>query len=239
MLTFLHTILEDILVHYRFCTKDQIDLNLFTCPMNLVMFFSFVLQTWHLLCSPPAWIDFAVQEKQGETQQYPLLLTSDASFFFSPPFVAVLLVCSAIESNLSSLSYISKNSSFWLNTLCQNYLPSKAVNCIRLVFLAVFACIDKIQSEKCYKTKTYFQHFRKLFGWYIGNISAGEDPKWFHLSRELVSYVNNSNTRLIHHIMVVNLEHLCWWKWLLIVPKWLLHVLLHADLFSSSKKGKI
>lgn len=37
--------LEVTLAHYRFCTEDQIDLNLFTCPMNLVMFSSFVLQT--------------------------------------------------------------------------------------------------------------------------------------------------------------------------------------------------
>lgn len=37
--------LEVTLAHYRFCTEDQIDLNLFIRPMNLVMFSSFVLQT--------------------------------------------------------------------------------------------------------------------------------------------------------------------------------------------------
>lgn len=103
---FLQPTLEITLAHYRFCIEDQIDLNLFIRPMNLEMFSSFVLQTWHLLSSPPAWIDFAVWEKQRGKQQYPLLRPSNGSFlllFFS------FALCYRIKSLIPE---ITKTSSF-------------------------------------------------------------------------------------------------------------------------------
>lgn len=157
--TFLRLTSEITLAHYRFCIEDQIDLNLFVCLMNLEMFSSFVLQTWHLLSSPPAWIDFAVWEKQRGKHNstpyhfFPMVLCCCCSFHL--PYV--------IESNLSSLRLPKPLLLTEQTLLCQNYLPFKIVNYIQLVFFAIFACIHQILSGKCYKTKTYFQHFRKLF----------------------------------------------------------------------------
>lgn len=142
-------------------------------------------------------------------------------------------------------SFITEIRNYWKlfiltewTLLCQSYLPFKLVNCIQLLFLIIFSCILKIRSEEYSKTKTYFQHFRKLLIKCVNNIAAGESPVWFHHSRDLLSYVINSRTHLIHHIMMVNWGHLCWWKWLLIVPRWLLHAVLHAGSLSSSKRLK-
>lgn len=105
----------------QICTEVQIVLNLFICPMILGMFSSFVLQTWHLLFNPPAWIDFAVQEKSEENMT--LFLTSSFWWFFLLLLI-LFISCYRIKPFITK---IRNNYNFLILTgqtlLCQSYLP--------------------------------------------------------------------------------------------------------------------